>query len=269
MMMQATAACPIQISVVLDSGVFLTYVDQESYSDCQIGYFAPEFMIYGDWHLLPSPDLRQPIAPSAPMQSIAAAVPMQSIAPADPTRSIASLESTWARIGSREIAFRHIDADGNEKTDGVILSQSLRDHLLRREKIYEGEDYSPPLIEARFDWIFRFYSGFFRCSSVKDRFFKQCNGFTHQPNTIRKKFEKIAHDVVVHFELAPYERFEIVVGDKVLWNSADHKVTKRFDIEVIGPHATAENYFRDALDHRGNDYWLPNQGDPGPMGGRP
>jgi hypothetical protein len=75
---------------------------------------------------------------------------------------------------------------------------------------------------------------------------------------------------VIHFDLAPGERLEIAVGDQVLWNSADYSaVSKRFDIEVIAPHATAENYFRDAFDHQGNDYWLPNQGDPDPIGGRP
>ena len=139
-----------------------------------------------------------------------------------------------------------------------------------RETIYEDAEFSPPVIEARFDWIFKFNSGFFRCSSVKNRFFKQVNGQTHQINGERQEYLEIAHDVVIHYELTEGERLEIAVGDDVLWRSTDYTdVTCRFDIEVIAPHATAENYFRDALDHKGNDYWLPNQGDPDPVGGRP
>ena len=249
---QATAASPIQISVVLDSGVFLNLVEDEKYPECRIGYFAPDFKVYGDWKPIPCNDLTEPISPP------------------DPAQPNAYSDSMWARIGSREIVFSLFDAKGNEKKDGVILSEALREHLLLRKTIYEGEDYSPPIIEARFDWIFKFSSGFFRCSSVKDRFFKQCSGVSHAPNSKRKRFNKIAHDVVVHFELEQGERLVMTIGDKVFWNSSDYKdVTKRFDIEVIGPHATAENYYRDALDYQGKDYWLPNQGDPGPMGGRP
>jgi hypothetical protein len=249
---QATAACPIQISVVLDSGVFLTRVDEEKYPECRIGYFAPDFRIFGDWRPIACRDLTKPVSPP------------------DPSQPTAYYDLTWARIGSREIVFRLFKADGSEKKDGVILSEALRKHLLRRIDVYKDELYSPPIIEARFDWIFTFSSGFFRCSNVKDRFFKQCSGTTHVPNSKRKKFDKIAHDVVVHFELAHGERLVIAVGNEVFWNSSEYKdVEKRFDIEVIGPHATAENYYRDALDHQGNDYWLPNQGDPGPMGGRP
>jgi hypothetical protein len=153
----------------------------------------------------------------------------------------------------------------------VTLSQAFRDHLLKRINLYKDEPYSPPVNEASFDWILTFSSGFFRCSSVKDRYFKQCDGTTYEPNNKRKMFAKIAHDVVVHFNLEDGEGLEIVVDGKVFWNSLNFKdsVEKRFDIEVICPHATAEKYYRDALDFRGNDFWLPNQGDPGPMGGRP
>jgi hypothetical protein len=231
---QATRDNPIQISLVLDSGVFLNELYEENYPNSRVGYFAPEFKIYGDWRSIKGPDLSR------------------------------------APLGSRVIEVRLIDAAGNEKKDGVVFSQDFRNHILLRKTIYEDDDYSPPVIETRFDWIFNFDSGFFRCSSVKNRFFKQVNGQTHQSNGKRQEYVEIAHDVVVHYELATEERLEIAVGEVVLWRTSDFSgVESRFDIEVIAPHATAENYFRDALDHRGNDYWLPNQGDPDPVGGRP
>jgi hypothetical protein len=231
---QATPSNPIQISVVLDSGVFLNELYEEKYPNSRIGYFSPEFKIYGDWRSIPGPDLSK------------------------------------APLGSRVIEVRLIDAAGNEKKDGVVFSLDFRNHILLRKTIYEDEAYSPPVIETRFDWIFSFNSGFFRCSSVKNRFFKQIDGRTHQSNGKRQEYLEIAHDVVVHYELTPGERLEIADGEEVLWKTTDYSsVASRFDIEVIAPHATAENYFRDALDHKGNDYWLPNQGDPDPVGGRP
>ena len=231
---QASSGNSIQISLVLDSGVFLNELYEERYPNSRVGYFSPNFKIYGDWKLIKGPDLSK--------------VP----------------------IGNRLIEVRLIDADGNEKKDGVVISSDLREHILLRETIYEDEEHSPPVIETRFDWIFSFNSGFFRCSSVKNRFFKQVDGRTHQLNGKRQEYLEIAHDVVIHYELAPGERLEMAVGDQILWKTTDFSAVKsRFDIEVIAPHATAENYFRDALDHKGNDYWLPNQGDPDPMGGRP
>ena len=240
---QTTTAPPVQISVVLDSGMFLNELYSESYPNCRVGYFSPDFRVYGDWKLIKGPDLTK--------------------APPD----------------IRVIQIRLIGADGNEKKDGVKISENLRDHILLKDTIYKGASHSPAPIETRFDWIFSFNSGFFRCSSVKNRYFKKIDGSTHQPNGQRQEFSNIAHDVVIHYELAEGERLEITVGDQPLWNSTDRQVlldsdeqidvTKRFDIEVIAPHATAENYFRDALDHKGNDYWVPNQGDPDPVGGRP
>ncbi len=240
---QATPACPTQISVTLDSGMFLNELDEGQYPNCRIGYFAPEFKIYGDWKLVEGPDL------------------------------------TKATTDYRVINFRLIDKLGEEKKDGVYFLKDLLKGILLRKDIYNGASYSPPVIETRFDWIFSFDSGVFRCSSVKNRFFKQIDGRTHQTNGKRQEYKNIAHDVVIHYELAQGERLEIAVGEQVLWNSTDRQVlsntteyidvVSRFDIEVIAPHATAENYFRDALDHQGNDYWLPNQGDPDPVGGRP
>jgi hypothetical protein len=233
---QTTTAPPVQISVVLDSGMFLNELYNESYPNCRIGYFAPEFRIYANGESTPGPDLNK-----APMDS-------------------------------RVIQVRLIGADGEEKKDGVRISADLRNHILLKDTIYEDAGFSPAPIETRFDWIFNFNSGFFRCSSVKNRYFKKIDGCTHQPNGERQEFLEIAHDVVIHYDLEAGERLELAVGDQVLWTTSDYNgkvAARRFDIEVIAPHATAENYFRDALDHKGNDYWVPNQGDPDPVGGRP
>lgn len=230
---QATAANPIQVSLVLDGGIFLQEVKVGKNPDTQIGYFSPSFKIYGDWEPIKLPDLTGVTSETKP----------------------------------QTIEVRHMDASNREKTGEVTFPQDLLDHLLFRQELYGSAD--PKIVDSSFEWVFSFKSGFFRCSSVKDRYFKEMDA-THKPTGNRKLIEDMAHDVVVHYELAPGERIEIAVGPDVLWKTSDFTtVAKRFDIEVIAAHATAENYFRDALDCRGKYYWLPNQGDPGPMGGRP
>src|SRR5262249_13777878 len=156
------------------------------------------------------------------------------------------------------------NANREENRSGVDYGDDFLKSLLRRKELY-GDD-GPPFLPSRFDWIFRFDSGYFRASSVKERIFKQVEGYTNQPNGKRQVLRPIAHDVVVHFDLGPDEVLDFWNNDDSIWSTDKFpKVERRFDIEIIAPHRTAENYFRDALNHNGADYWLPNQGDPDPM----
>ena len=219
----------LQVSVVLDSGIFLTdaAAPHEDYSE--VGYFLPHIVVYGDYAEIYSTDLSD--APST----------------------------------SRMIHVQHFDAGKNEIRDGVNYSNDFLASLLRRKELYD--DPPPEIIPSRFDWIFRFDSGHFRASSVKERVFKEMEGYTHQPGGKRKPLRAIAHDVVVHYELGPDECLVLLNDGLKPWSTADYpNVQKRFDIEIVAPHRTAENYFRDALNHKGQNYWLPNQGDPDPMG---
>jgi len=225
----SNAPASIKVSVVLDSGFFLTDAAASHEDYAEIGYFLPQIVVYGDG------------------------------------AAIHSIDLTEAQSKSRIIRFRHFDSKKKEITTGVDYGDDLLVTLLRRQELYD--DPRPEFIPSRFDWIFRFDSGYFRASSVKERIFKQCEGYTNQPNGNRKLIRPIAHDVVVHFNLMPDEHLTLSNDGLKSWSTASHpNVTGRFDIEIVAPHRTAENYFRDALNHRGQDYWLPNQGDPDPMG---
>lgn len=218
-----------QVSIVLDSGIFLSdaAVSHEDFSE--VGYFLPSIVAYGDYAEIYSNDLSD--SPSM----------------------------------SRMIHIQHFDSANNELRDGVNYSDDFLATLLRRKELYDGAP--PEIIPSRFDWIFRFQSGHFRASSVKERVFKEMEGLTHQLSGNRKALRPIAHDVVVHYELGPDEYLVISNDELKPWSTADYpNIQKRFDIEIVAPHRTAENYFRDALNHNGRNYWLPNQGDPDPMG---
>jgi hypothetical protein len=220
----------LQISIVLDSGIFLTDASVAHEDHSEVGYFLPQIVVYGDY------------------------------------QEVASIDLIGARSKSRVIHVGHFDSGKNGIRPGVDYSDDFLKGLLRRSELYDG-GVVPELIPSRFDWIFRFDSGRFRASSVKERAFKQVEAHTNQANGNRRTLRPIVHDVVVHYELRADEYFELSNDDAKLWSTADHQnVTKRFDIEIVAPHGTAENYYRDALNHKGQHYWLPNQGDPGPMG---
>jgi len=219
----------VQVSIVLDSGMFLTDAASPEEPFAEIGYFLPHIVVYGDYSEMESIDLDHTPCPS------------------------------------RIIHVRKMDDQDNEILDGVSYSRDFIDSLLRRKELYDERP--PEILRSRFDWIFSFHSGAFRASSVKTRVFKEIEGYTHQWNGNRRILRPIAHDVVVHLELKANEKLVLINDNGQIWSSADNpKVTKRFDIEIVAPHRTAENYFRDAFNHDGSNYWLPNQGDPDPVG---
>jgi hypothetical protein len=223
-----STAASVKVSVVLDSGFFLTDAAAKHENYAEVGYFLPHIVVYGDG------------------------------------AEIHSMDLTDAHSESRMIRIRHFDSNKRENTSGVDYGDDLLKTLLRREELYGKQ--GPEFIPSRFDWIFRFDSGQFRASSVKERIFKQCEGYTNQPNGNRKLIRPIAHDVVVHYDLGPEEYLTLSNDGIKEWSTEAYpKVVGRFDIEIVAPHRTAENYFRDALNHNGQDYWLPNQGDPDPM----
>ena len=219
----------VQVSIVLDSGMFLTDAAEPHEQFAEIGYFLPHIVVYGDYSEIDTIDLDH--APST----------------------------------SRLIHVQKLDDQDKEILDGVNYSRDFLATLLRRKELYDERP--PEILRSRFDWIFSFHSGNFRASSVKERVFKEVEGYTHQPSGNRRILRPIAHDVVVHIDLKENERLVFVNDKDLIWSSADNRnITKRFDIEIVAPHRTAENYFRDAFNHNGSNYWLPNQGDPDPVG---
>ncbi len=220
---------PIQLSVVLDSGAFLTDEAATGYTYSEVGYFIPHLNVYGDGEFL------------------------------------RDIDAYKMGTGAKVVNVRHLDSTGKEKADGVSLSNSLVTNVLRMHKLHNRAIH---VDRSKFDCIFHFNSGRFCCSHVKARVFKEVHGVLHTPTGKTKNVGPIAHDIVVHFELADGESFRMTYDDDVIWSSENHPdVKRRFDIEVIAQHATAEYYYREMLNLGRQNYWLPNQGDAPPPWG--
>src|SRR6185369_6019101 len=162
----------VQVSIVLDSGMFLTDAAEPHEQFAEIGYFLPHIVVYGDYSEIDTIDLDH--APST----------------------------------SRLIHVQKLDDQDKEILDGVNYSPDFLTTLLRRKELYDERP--PEILRSRFDWIFSFHSGAFRASSVKERVFKEIEGYTHQWSGNRRILRPIAHDVVVHLELKPNEKLVLI-----------------------------------------------------------
>ena len=216
----------IQVTMVLDSGLFLTDEDANGFAYSEIGYFKPHLHIYRD---------------------------CEKTEEVDP-----------AKMGKncRLINVRKIGVDGKEIGGGIKFSKCLLKHLLRLQKVY---GHPVNVDRPRLDCILHFNSGSFRSSKVKPRAFKECDGQTHQLTGKRQSLDPIAHDIVVEFRLA--EKEKLTLSDDYgteIWSSDSHPIKGRIDIEVMADNSTAVMFYRDALDLKGQNYWLPNQDDPPP-----
>lgn len=221
---------PIQVTLVLDSGAFLTNEEATGFTYSEVGYFIPHLNVYGDGEL------------------------------------IKSVSAYCLGTGCRQLNVRHLDADGNEIAKGIRLSESLYKSLLRMHKLHGRIVHAD---REKFDCCFHFNSGMFRCSHVMSRVFKEVHGVSHQPTGQVKTISSIAHDVVVEYELQDQETFQILAPGKdkneSIWSSAEYpNVTRRFDLEVIAENSTAEFYYREMLKLGRQNYWVPNQGQPPP-----
>lgn len=228
---------PIQVTLTLDSGAFLTNEAAAGFLKSEVGYFRPHIVIHGDGEEI------KEILPS--------------------------------QVGSDNytVFVRQFDKTGNDGPAGITLADSLVNHLLRMRGLH-GK--IVPVDRKRFHCIFDFNSGHFTGSLRKTREFQEMSGSTHLATPNRQTVEQIAHNVCVHWVLGTGESLRLTMDGKPLWDSATYrKVKKRFDIEVMADNSTAVMVYRDALVLNGDNYWMPNPGDPPPAwnhdgaGGRP
>ncbi|HJQ68043.1 MAG TPA: hypothetical protein VKA70_03690 [Blastocatellia bacterium] len=235
-MERVTNQSTVSATVVLDSGILLFMVGDKDAKvqkerQCDVGYFAPTIIVYGD-----GTEVDRFRLPAGPMGQVVDVV--------------------------------HIDSSGAPKTGEIDVTSDLRRDVLRKSDIKYDHLVNIPS-ERDFDAVFRFSTGTMRPSSVKVRRFKQMKG---NPPTQVSSFpsREIAHDIVLQYDLEPGEALQLNIGSGFRWSTADHpNVAKRFDIEIIADHNTAERYFCDVFGLKGQDHTLPNQGDPPPLGGKP
>jgi hypothetical protein len=87
----------------------------------------------------------------------------------------------------------------------------------------------------------------------------------------KHRLKQVAHNVAVHYELASGEVLKLRRDDgTILFTTAGLVAgTKRLDVEIVADNSTAEKFYREALTFSEPNCWLPNQGDPPPIGGKP
>ena len=157
-----------------------------------------------------------------------------------------------------------IHTKGNIPVKGIKIADSLKKNLLRKEDLY-GQGTAPAYNWQNMECTIHFSSGQFRCSKVKDRRFVEVPLAGGQPTGNDKYVRPIAHDVLVHFQLADDEQLRLErENGPVLFSTEDLAPgTQHVEIELVSNNATAVQFFREALDLKGRKHcWLPNQGDP-------
>ncbi len=214
---------PVQVSVILDSGILSDPKRKTSYSSLNVGYFDPHIEIYGDGKVLKS-------------------IPQD-------------------KIGKR-IEVRFI---GGDPASRVEFSDKLDKELLRLGNLYKDSTTKPNFKADPCDCVINFNSGWFRPAATKDRHFYVMTGNTKKE---RKHVGKIAHDIIVEYEIGPDQSLVIKDENSTLFSSADYNgVTRRFDIEILAPEEATMKFYRETLTLGANDpYMVPNQGNPPPMG---
>lgn len=222
---------PMHVTIVLDSGAFLQNID-ENPSELDVGYFQ-----CGKDHA------------GNEVPDIHAYVDAEEV----PVRH--------NKLGAGKINV--IRTKGGVPVKGIQISRSLKKNLLRKKNLYEEP--VPDYDQKRMECKIHFASGNFRCSKVKDRRFIEVLVGGYNPTGKEKHFSSIAHDVLVHFDLADDEELRLErENGPVLFSTGDVKAgTKHVEIELVANNSTAVKFFCDALDLTGRTHcWLPNQGDP-------
>jgi hypothetical protein len=221
---------PIHATIVLDSGSFIPPRQGLLYKSCRVGYFqchnsCPDMRIYADGE------------------------------------EVANNPVFKFGGGNRTIDVVQLNASGRGIV-GVTRSPTIDQFLLVRSSLYGKV--APPINETSFDCILQFHTGHFRCSMVKNRYFKEINADGTITTAQRVDCGPIAHDVVACYELADQDELRLASNGEVLWTSRSLKDLKgRLDIEILADDTTALKYYRDSLGSR-SCYWIPNQGQPPP-----
>ncbi len=221
---------PVQGTIMLDSGAILQEISPGYFPELVIGYF----------------------------QSDDGVSDLQVFANGEPT------EQKPVKLAGK-IEIRHNGASGR----GAEVTRGFADTLLKLEDLYGPK--RPTFKEDEFDSKLSFKSGRFCASLVKQRAFKPhgVNDPVRLVGTPKTPPKLISHNIAVHYDLEDEDTLELVNSNgDVLFTTRDlPEGTKRFEIELIADNTTAVRFYHKAIDLTDCETcWLPNQGDPPPMG---
>jgi len=219
-------ARPIQISIILDSGCLLTPEPDSKFQD--VGYYQCAKL---------TDDIR--ISADGKMYRF------------DELRALGR---------SCIIEVKHMNATGTIKSGS--LTASGHEHILHMRDLY-GESIKAE--RSKFDCILRFHSGHFSPSGIKACYFRrhrqQASGmYSRTMEDKPKLLAGIAHSMEVHYKLKRGESLELARNGTTFWSSLTIGAKERIVIEIVADASTTEKYYRYALKHKRDDYWLPPPG---------
>jgi hypothetical protein len=244
---------PVHGTILLDSGAFLQEMDPDRAPKPEDGYFYVPKLEIGYFNSGDGVSDMQVFADGRPFD-----------------------------VGEKKlrglIEIRHTGT--SQPTSGVKVSIPFAESLLKIEDLYKAD--GPKFKKDEFDCTLVFNSGRVCASLIKPRAFKayntsdldakRANPAAPDPSPQGDPIplpRSIPHNFVVHYKLEDGETLEFVDSndDPVFSTSQLPDGTERFEIELIADNSTCHSFYHRALDLTNHPTcYLPNQGDPPPVG---
>ena len=156
---------------------------------------------------------------------------------------------------------------GDGRAREIDFSACMFEKMLRFSDLYDG-DKPPVMLDDPFETTITLNAGHFRCSGVKERYFYEMHG---AKKVGRKCFGRMAHDVVIEYDMSDNGVLTLKDGGNFYWSSSQTSHAKRrIDIEILAEDCTAEKFYARAFGidpekEPDRTYYLPNQGHPPPV----
>ncbi|HSB08132.1 MAG TPA: hypothetical protein VLM38_01365 [Blastocatellia bacterium] len=169
--------------------------------------------------------------------------------------------------GNKRIDVQHIENDGVTVKKPVNPSDSFKNDILKKDKLYAAAD-APAFIKTAYDCVLRFHSGDFSSADVRDRSFTQHSLSDDSLTGIVVSTENIANEIHVDYDLADGETLRLQgPGGNEIWSSSSVGTgTKSVVLRFLTDDLLNPVYHKQALAHKVQHYYLPNS-DPPPMNG--
>ena len=168
---------------------------------------------------------------------------------------------------NRIIDVEHLQRDKVTVKHGVKRSDWFERDVMKKDDLYPPTEL-PVFNAAKYDCILRFHSGDFHSADVRGRRFTEHFLSDGKPTGTDKHTRAIANEVRVEYDLADGEvlRLRNPEGTDVWSSDSVGGGTQGVTVKILTDASSNDSYHKDALDHKGLHYYLPNS-DPPPMNG--
>lgn len=164
------------------------------------------------------------------------------------------------------IDVEHVKKNGKTVKKPVNRSPWFELDLMGKNDLYSGRKL-PAFKPEAYDCILRFHSGHFHSADVRPRRFTE-HWLSNNRLTGEEKWTRaIANEIHVEYDIADGEELRLRRDGQDVWSSSSvGPETVRVIVKILAHDSLNPYYHREALDHKGLCYYLPNS-DPPPMNG--